>query len=131
MIGGPLEWVKHERRPDSSIATVLLDLAAVLGIADLYEDIHNDLQAVGIRPRILRIAEGPDTFDLAALGNRLDPNVDFAGTLGDEDGIAPHHADAAGRELCKEGRAWELLATSSALRDRHFYCALEAMGAAA
>ncbi|MES1169350.1 MAG: hypothetical protein ABUL47_01535, partial [Leifsonia sp.] len=70
---------------------------------------------------------GPDQFDRAGMDNRLDPNVDFAESLDAELPIAPHHADAAGRELCEAGRAWDLLAVSSVVRDRHFYCAFEAM----
>ena len=54
-------------------------------------------------------------------------NVDFAESLGEEEPIAPHHLDPAGTKLCEEGRAWELLAVSSAVRDRHFYCALKAL----
>jgi len=50
LLGGPLEWVDRERRRDSSIATVLLDLAAALGYADLYANIYNDIQAVDIYP---------------------------------------------------------------------------------
>jgi hypothetical protein len=127
LLGGSLEWIKLERRRDSLIATVLLDLAAVLGFRDLYANIWNDVKAVGIYPRVLRLAEGPDQFDRTGLENRLDPNVDFAENLGEGQAVAPHHADAAGTDLCESGRAWDLLAISSALRDRHFYCSLEAM----
>jgi hypothetical protein len=35
----------------------------------------------------------------------------------------PHHSDPGGDAMCAEGAAWDLLAVSSALRDRHFYCA--------
>jgi hypothetical protein len=124
LIGAPLEWVELRRRADSGIAAVVLDLAAALGFADLYADIYNDIEAVGIHPRVLRVVEGPDLFDRTGLGNRLDPHVDFAESLEGEPPTAPHHRDAAGRELCESGRAWDLLAVTSALRDRHFYCAL-------
>lgn len=127
LLGGPLEWVDRERRRDSSIATVLLDLAALLGFADLYADIYNDIQAVDIYPRVLRVAEGPDLFDRAGMDNRLDPNVDFAEAFDDAAAIAPHHTDAAGKDLADAGRSWDLLAISSALRDRHFYRALAAI----
>lgn len=127
LLGGSLEWVGHERRRESLIATVLLDLAAALGLGNLYADIWNDVEAVGIYPRALRLADGPDQFDRAGMDNRLDPNVDFAESLDSVLPIAPHHADTAGRELCEAGRAWDLLAVSSAVRDRHFYCTFEAM----
>jgi hypothetical protein len=125
LLGGALEWVPYERRRESCIATVLLDLAAALACGDLYADIWNDIEAVGIFPRVLRLASGPDQFDRAGMENRLDPNVDFAESLEAPTPIAPHHEDPAGRDLCEAGRAWDLLAASSAIRDRHFYCALE------
>lgn len=127
LLGGSLEWVSLERRRDSQIATVLLDLAAALNFSELYADIWNDVEAVGIYPRTLRLAEGPDQYDRTGLENRLDPNVDFAESIEEPGLVAPHHGDDAGRELCASGRAWDLLAISSALRDRHFYCALEEM----
>lgn len=77
-----------------------------------------------VYPRILRIAQGPDLFDREGMGNRLDPNVDFAPDLTDNP-VAPHHVDEAGRDLCSDGRSWNLLAISSALRDRTFYRALD------
>ena len=125
LLGSSLESVELERRQDSWIATVLLDLTAILGFDDLYADIYNDVQAVRIYPRALRLKEGPDEFDRAGMGNRLDPNVDFSPSLEDRP-VAPHHADASGQGLCTQGRAWDLLAISSALRDRHFFCALTA-----
>jgi hypothetical protein len=128
LLGSSLESVEMERRRDSWIATVLLDLAATLGLEELYADIYNDLQAVGIYARALRLREGPDEFDRAGMGNRLDPNVDFAPSLEDQP-VAPHHADTSGQGLCGQGRAWDLLAISSALRDRSFFCALTATAA--
>jgi len=61
------------------------------------------------------------------MDNRLDPNVDFAEALDDAAVAAPHHADAAGKDLAEADRLWDLLAISSALRDRHFYRALAGM----
>lgn len=123
LLGSTLESVELERRRDSMIATVLLDLCAALGFSDLYADVYNDIQAVRIYPRVFRLNEGPDEFDRTGMGNQLDPNVDFAPSA-DESPLAPHHADPAGQRLCAEGRAWDLFAISSALRDRHFYCSL-------
>ena len=54
--------------------------------------------------------------------------VDFSQDLPDDpDQAAPHHGAAAGRELVEAGRAWDLLAVSSAL-DRWFSPALRAVG---
>lgn len=127
LVGGVLECIPYERRRDSLVATVLLDLAAVLDFRQLYADILNDIRAVRVCPRVLRIDDGPDQFDRAGMSNRLDPNVDFAETLELPGPTAPHHEDVAGRDLCEAGCAWELLAVAGAVRDRYFFCALEAL----
>lgn len=127
LLGSTLESIELERRRDSTIATVLLDLCAALRFFDLYGDVYNDIQAVRVYPRILRLNEGPDEFDRTGMGNQLDPNVDFAPSP-DESPLAPHHTDPAGQRLCAEGRVWDLLAISSALRDRYFYCSLLSVG---
>ncbi len=91
---------------------------------ELYADVYNDIHAVKIHPQVLRLAEGPDEYIRTGLSNRLDPHVDFAEELAGTDPVAPHHRDAAGRTLTEGGRTWDLLAISTALRDRHFVRAL-------
>jgi hypothetical protein len=125
LIGAPLEVVELERRRDSSIATIILDLCAALGLTDLYEEVFNDVLAVGIYPRVLRMVEGPDEYLRTGEGNRLDPNVDFAEHLEEGSAVAPHHADSSGQRLLDANRSWDLLAISSATRDRHFFQAME------
>ncbi len=128
LIGGPFESVQVERRLDSLVAPVLLDLTAALGFSDLYGDIHNDLQAVRIHPQVLRLADGPDQYSRAGSANRIDPNVDFTESLADEV-LAPHHNDRAGESQVASGHAWDLLATGSALRDRYYVRALASLAA--
>lgn len=124
IIGAPFEAINRERRAGSLLATVLLDLCAVLGFDDLYADLYNDIYATRMYPQVLRLAEGVDEYIRTGFGNRVDPQVDFAEHLGASDPVAPHHRDIAGSALLTAGRAWDLLAISSALRDRHFVCAL-------
>ncbi len=124
IIGAPFEAVTLERRSGSILATVLLDLCAALGLDELYADVYNNIYAVKIYPQVLRLAEGRDEYIRTGRSNRLDPHVDFAEELGGADPVAPHHRDAAGRTLTEGGRTWDLLAISSALRDRHFVRAL-------
>lgn len=128
LLGAPLEGIDLDRRRDSYIATVLLDLCSGLGLSDLYPDVFNDISAVGIYPRVLRLGGGADQFLRTGIGNRLDPHVDFAVKLDDKSLTAPHHADASGQELRGSGRSWDLLAISAALRDRHFFGVLEEAG---
>jgi hypothetical protein len=124
LIGGPFESVQLERRADSLIAPVLLDLAAAIGSAGLYGDIYNDMLAVRICPQVLRLADGPDQYSRTGNGNRIDPNVDFAESLANGEVIAPHHNDKAGESQVANGYAWDLLAIGSALRDRYYVRAL-------
>jgi hypothetical protein len=127
LIGSPFEVVDRPRRRGSLIATVLLDLCSTLGMTDIYADVYNDIEAVRIYPWVLRLADGPDQYLKTGLANRLDPHVDFAEELDDNEEAAPHHRDVAGRQLCEQGRAWDLLAVSAALRDRHFLGAIRSL----
>jgi len=103
-----------------------LDLRARSAIS--YSDAYNDIEAVRLHPWLLRLAAGPDRYLRAGFANRLDASVDFSPDLPDDpDQAAPHHGAAAGRELVEAGRAWDLLAVSSAL-DRWFSPALRAVG---
>jgi hypothetical protein len=127
LIGNALDSIDYPRRPMSLIATVLLDLCAALGAGDLYADAHNDIRACEIAPMIIRLDDGRDQYLRAGEANRLELNIDYADVLRDGKLAAAHHADAAGSELCDKHRAWDLLAISSALRDRHHYRAIAAV----
>lgn len=128
LLGTPFDCIAREPRRNSLIATALLDLCAALGFTNLYADAHNDIGAVRLNPWILRLADGTDQYLSTGLANRLDPSADFAEELPeDPDEAAPHHADPTGRELSEAGRAWDLLAVSSALRERWFWSALRAL----
>jgi hypothetical protein len=126
LLGAPFQHVELQKRRDSRIAAVVLDLCAALGMTGLYTDAFNDLAAVRVSPSVLRLAPGPSMWSRTGNDNRIDPNVSYAEVLGPETAGARHHDDVAGKEICEAGDAWDLLAVSSALRDRHFYRALSA-----
>lgn len=130
LLGSPFDSIERAPQRNSLIATALLDLCAAVGLTTVYSDVYNDITAVRLHPWVLRLADGPDQYLRAGLTNRLDPGVDFAENLPENpDEAAPHHRDAAGGELTDAGRAWDLLAASSALRDRWFWPALRALSA--
>jgi hypothetical protein len=128
LLGGSFEWTRVERRRSSFLASILLDLCAVFELEALYADVRNDVEAVGINPAVIRLADGADQYLRTGSANRFDPNVDYAEAISPEISFspAPHYADSSGRELCDAGRWWDLLAVSSALRDRHFVEAIRA-----
>jgi hypothetical protein len=115
-----------ESRRSSLIASVLLDLAAVYDLRELYSDIRNDLLAVGVSCPVLLTGSGAGRYTKPAVDARWDYDADYADDLGDEP-AAPHlaqgpHADT----LVERGLWWELLAVSAVLRDRWFTDAIRA-----
>lgn len=130
LLGGPFEHVLIERRADSYIATVVLDLAAVLEMGDLFNVARNEFLAVDI---VLPVVEAPDTptqYLAGGDGLAYTANMEFADTWKPTDGwkVAPHHQRALTSYLARIGRQWDLLAVSAVLRDRHFVEALRYFG---
>jgi hypothetical protein len=120
VLGGPFEHVGVEPRNQSQIAGVLLDLAYVLDLPNVYADIRNDILAVQAYPLVLLVAEGPDHLSRIGLDNRWDFNPDYADTLEGATPAAPHLDGLVRKLIVPDGRWWDLLAISAALRDRHF-----------
>jgi Restriction endonuclease len=126
--GGTMDHVRLKgKRTISFTAAICLDLAAICHFRKPYEDIRNDQLAVGIVPAILRCPDGGDQYLATGEANRWELNPEYPDQLprgGDLD--IPHHRESATpRKLVREGRAWDLLAISSALRDRHFLDAIQ------
>jgi len=124
LLGSGLEYVDLDRRRESQIAGVLLDLSAGMDMAELYPDIRNDLEAVGAYPLLVHTTNDADQYRRVGLGNRLEINPDYSEHIpSDHAPAAPHHS-VAPRHLLEIERPWDLLAVSSALRDRHFFEAI-------
>jgi hypothetical protein len=126
--GAGLRHTQLRGRRDSYLASVLLDLAAVLGLEHLYNDIHNDTLVVGAVPFVTLA----DTAD--ALYRRFGDGVRrLMPTYVDEwpgDGrpVAEHHiASNAQLELEERARYWDQLAVQAVLRDRHHIAVLRAV----
>lgn len=128
VFGHVYDFIESPRRTESQIAGVLLDLAAQTGNEDLYFDIRNDQLAVRLFPVVLRSKAGGAQFDLESLENRWDVNPAYPDEPSADRVLRIPHIenDVGGAELVGLGRAWDLLATSSALRDRHFPAAIQA-----
>jgi len=129
VFGGAFEHVRlRGRRTQSHVASVTLDLAALCGYRKLYADIRNDHLAARLVPVVLRCPDGPDQYILTGEANRWELNPEYPDALPRDRLLRiPHHREASSpRQLVRNGRAWDLLAISAALRDRHF---LDAIGA--
>lgn len=120
ILGAPFQHVTLQRRPTSQAAGVLLDLAALLDLEDVYADIRNDTLAVGLYPSVMIPGRGPDWLSRTGLSNRWDFNPDYADELTKEGPIAPHLDISDGTPPIPRERWWDGLAVSAAMRDRHF-----------
>ncbi len=123
LLGNPFSHVDMARRCESYVSTIVLDLAAVLGLADVYLIARNDFLAVNTFPMVWEVPDTPSQFLRSGPDIRLEPNMPFKDTWEPQDGwkIAPHHVRGIDlRYLQRIGRQWDLLAVCSVLRDRHF-----------
>jgi Restriction endonuclease len=123
LLGGPFEHVDLTRRPESYVSTVLLDLAALLEMGDIYELARNDFLAVRALPAVFETADSAGQYVVAADDLRLEPNMPYKDKWDPEDQwkVAPHHIRGPDPlYLERIGRAWDQIAIASVLRDRHF-----------
>jgi hypothetical protein len=122
LLGDPFEHVQIERRAQSYAATVVLDLAAVLEMGDLFDEARNEFLAVNIVVPVMEALDTPTQYTAGGDGLSYTANMEFADTWNPTDGwkVAPHHQRARTSYLARIGRPWDLLAVSSVLRDRHF-----------
>jgi hypothetical protein len=123
LLGDPFEHVQISRSGGSYLATVVLDLAAVLGLGDLFNTARNEFLAVDLVPTMV---ESPDTTAQYVLRSgelSFTPNVEYLESWQPQDGwrVAPHHRRArSDYYLQRTARYWDHLALSSVLRDRHY-----------
>jgi Restriction endonuclease len=130
VFGGAFEHVRRRgRRTQSHVASLSLDLAAICGYRNLYGDIRNDHLAARLVPVVLRCPDGPDQYVLTGEANRWELNPEYPDALPRDRRLdIPHHREACNpRRLVRDGRSWDLLAVSAALRDRHFLDAISSV----
>jgi hypothetical protein len=126
VFGDAFEWVTLARRTESYLACVLVDVAAVLGMRELYDDIRNDTLAVGAVPSAVDADDVRGQYLRSGTGvRRVMP--DYAMTWPADGPVADHHLLAVDSfELGREGRFWDQLAVQAVLRDRNRIPALAA-----
>ena len=116
---GDLEHVTQPRRRHSLIAGVVLDLAAVLELPDVYDDARHEFQAVEVAADVRHPPDGTAAWrrDMQGLAQELNPPYKETFEEGDGWQLAPHHRHSA-VGFVAPGRDWEALAVWSLLRDR-------------
>ena len=121
VFGGAFEWVAHRRRMESYLATVLADLAALFELADLYDDIRNDVLAVDAVPYIVEADDVPAQYLRTGQGLRRVMPLAYADQWPSSPVVvARHHKWGADSfQLGRQNRFWDQLAIQAILRDRH------------
>lgn len=132
VLGSALDHIERSARRSSYLAAVLLDLAALLEEAELYDLAFNEITALDITP-FLTIPRD-DASQYLATGHGVDvpintsPNYREYFAHGEEWRMASHHDDVLARYyLGRVDRPWDYLALSIVCRDRHWVAALRAL----
>jgi len=122
LLGSPFEHVSFDRRVESYISTVVLDLAAMLRLGETFELARNDFLAVGALSSVIEVADSRDQYGFGGKEIRFEPNLIYGDTLPQEGWkVSPYHERAPKQYyLQRIGRPWDHLAISAVLRDRHF-----------
>jgi hypothetical protein len=114
-----------QRRDESYLATVLLDLCAFLRHERLYSFARDDFRRMNVLLSVTTTADEPGQYVLDGPGIAHEINAPYADAFSENwTSAAPHLASAAApRYLQSVHRSWDHLAVSAVLRDRHFVCA--------
>lgn len=122
-LGSPFEHVTVERRSESYVSTIVLDLAAVLEMSGLYELGRNDFLAVGAMSCVMEVDDTVSQYLGDASDLNFEPNMEYKENWEPIDRwkVAPHHnRGPSSYYLSRIGRIWDHLTLSVVLRDRHF-----------
>ena len=111
VVGVSLEHITYDQRPISYLATVLLDLAAMLDMAELYADIRADVRAVGISPMFVYTDDHEGHADLTPRGARREVGIVYRSDLSHP--VAPHHSAPVSHRAARDGAPWDLLAVNA------------------
>jgi hypothetical protein len=123
LLGSPFEHTNLTRRPESYIATQLLDVCAVLEEGELFDIARNEFLAVDICLPVLEVDDTRAQYSINSEGQRYEPNMPFEDFWHPSGAwkVAPHHHRAPDSFYAERvGEPWDLLAISCVLRDRHF-----------
>lgn len=123
LLGTPFQDLPLRRRPESYIASTILDLASVLEQAEMYDLARNEFLAVDLVLPVVETDDDQDQYSLHAGDHRLEPNMSYQDYWEPANSWkhAPHHwREAENRYPQRIDGHWDQLAISCVLRDRHF-----------
>lgn len=120
LLAGPLEFIDVPRRPDSFLASVLLDLTAALELDAAYDDIFNDVTAVDAYPQVVECDDDMSQYRDEYPGVYVEMWMHYDESAADQPGwaCAPHHRRWQPHYLDRIERHWDSLALMSVMRDR-------------
>lgn len=131
---GDLDHVELAKRRSSLVAAVVLDLACVLELTDVFNDARNDFLAVEIAIDLRHPPEGREAWLRGGHGLRQElnpPYVEHADDLARDWRTAPHQrADPSELWVVRSGLGWEALAVWCLLCDRYSVLVLREIGSA-
>jgi hypothetical protein len=129
LLGAPLEHIQVQPRDESYIATVVLDLAALMQFGEVFETARNEFQATGVIPELIHVQDTPGQYLRAAsdIAREVNPPYDEGWRPSEGWRAAPHHIASESLYLDRIERPWDLIAIGSVLRDRHFLIAMHNM----
>jgi hypothetical protein len=124
VIGRVVPQSNLQRRDESYLAAVLLDLLAFLRLDRLYAFTRGELRRVNALPFFVATDDSKGQYLLDGTGVAIERNARYAELIAsDWTTVAPHLPNAASpRYLQAVGRSWDHLAVSAVVRDRHFIC---------
>lgn len=123
LLGSPFEHIHRNRRPESYVATQILDLCSVLEDKELFDLARNEFLAVNICLPVLEVGDGLEQYSINSSGQRYEPNMPYLEHFNPTGGwkAAPHHERGPDfRYPESTGATWDQIAISCAVRDRHF-----------
>ena len=90
---------------------------------DLFELARNDFMAFGVTLPVIEVSDTRGQYLIGGNGLRFEPNMEYSESWAPREAwkVAPHHYRApSAYYLERISRAWDHLAVSAVLRDRHF-----------
>jgi hypothetical protein len=127
LLSPPYDFIDVLPRQESLIATVLLDLAAALELSAAYDDIINEILAVGVFTPVVECDDDLAQYcETGRGGVRFEPGMQYDGYYATSSGwtSAPHHKRHTPHYLERHGYFWDFLSLCTVMRNRSFPTAI-------